>query len=1452
MRSPFWLSLVLATLATMICPAARGATSIVDPTFRVGALTATQGPDGLVTAMDRYSDGRVIIAGDFARVDGRKAHGIARLRSDGSNDTTFDVGTGPDRLIRTVVVLPDGRALVGGDFGSWNGTPAGQHIVRLNADGSRDVGYPAGIASTGSVRQLLVRPDGRVLVLETLGPEANGKHALKLLSGDGLRDPAYQPDIPDGAILNQLVPTPDASVLVVGGFNRFNGLSLTNLVRLRADLSLDENYQVSLAQFLIEIKTAAVAPDGRIALSGYFLSPSTDPNLILLDRNGKFVAYPRFSPGGYFVLEHAPTGLAFDSHGFLEGLVEVYTPGGGTVSTGFQIDLNGKVTRLSFNGRPDGCPPLPLADETILWASDGVQSNGGLLTRWLVRTQNDGTWIGGAQIDPALSEPVRTFAHLADGALIVPGSRSNATIGSRPTVVSALLRSGADGESFEHFATLTTLTEPTDLGNTGSLELEQLVVSGIQVYAAGGFSIINGTSGFDSLARLNPDGSVDPSFRSGVSVTYPFGQRYGLHQIEVSPDAGLWVAGNTYSPIYGVDRLLFGRLLSDGVLDAADTLITDDRMVVGTPEALVRRFASNGEGQCLLWGQLGRTYGKAFYWYDGSGTNRSGPSLTAAVGKLPDISTLFRMHDRRFLIGGTFSQVAGVPRNSIARLHPDLTVDATFDPGIGPDGSISTGLELSDGRILVGGSFTHWNGGEHRRVVLLTPDGHLDPAFDPGTGPDDAPQQFIELPDGRILIGGGFSQFDGSGSPFLTRIVPPQGAISHPAQLIVQPRSGFTTNLVAPVVLHAEGIGTAPLSWRWYRDGELLMDGDGYVGAGSPELAIQPSNLKVARVYWVEISNSFGRERSDSVVVGLASGANDPMFSWSIAGAPNSHLGGLERIPASLIQETPIAGLVGQFGADGRVGRLFVYGNFTNYDSFLTPGMVMLRPDGSRDPDWSPPLGMNGTQLTCATFLPNGGMFLAGVFNRSGGAPRDLIVRLQSNGAVDSQFDPGDSFLADSGGNLSHSSISAMALDGEGVYIGGALSGLDQVGKIRRLDASGKRDPTFAAEDVSMTPVSILAVQPGEAGGLLVAGRQLQVSPASGPMFSGRSLARFSRSGSLDFAYHGTPLPSDQTANNTLYSVVPVDPFRTFVAGAISTFDGIAGPLISLGPTGDADNGFKVHLSNPEGGATGGTIRDFAPLSEGRYLVGYESEPGILGSLVQMEADGTETVQWRTSGIQPEQVISSPCPIVPMGDGSCVALITFRDTRSTGYRPSIWTLGRFWLGTLPQNRAATLPPVLFVELSNRLLETHLGFREPLVLSVPFQSGGPTLFQWYRDDIAILTATNSAFTIASPSSSDSGRYRVIVSNGAGSVSSEATVTVRAAAPTVPSLQARLVSGDRPLRLKFIRDSNLVLRLESSIDLQTWQPVSDPAAVISDSEYALSVEVGGRFYRLAAEP
>ncbi len=58
------------------------------------------------------------------------------------------------------------------------------------------------------------------------------------------------------------------------------------------------------------------------------------------------------------------------------------------------------------------------------------------------------------------------------------------------------------------------------------------------------------------------------------------------------------------------------------------------------------------------------------------------------------------------------------------------SVDQTFDPGAGPGGG---GVEvirvLPDGRILVGGTFTTWNGEARHGLVKLLSDGSLDPTF---------------------------------------------------------------------------------------------------------------------------------------------------------------------------------------------------------------------------------------------------------------------------------------------------------------------------------------------------------------------------------------------------------------------------------------------------------------------------------------------------------------------------------------------------------------------------------------------------------------------------------------------------------------------------------------------------------------------------------------------------
>jgi hypothetical protein len=48
-------------------------------------------------------------------------------------------------------------------------------------------------------------------------------------------------------------------------------------------------------------------------------------------------------------------------------------------------------------------------------------------------------------------------------------------------------------------------------------------------------------------------------------------------------------------------------------------------------------------------------------------------------------------------------------RNGLARLKPDHTLDPLFDPGVGPDDGISVLLELENGNILAGGSFSTFN-----------------------------------------------------------------------------------------------------------------------------------------------------------------------------------------------------------------------------------------------------------------------------------------------------------------------------------------------------------------------------------------------------------------------------------------------------------------------------------------------------------------------------------------------------------------------------------------------------------------------------------------------------------------------------------------------------------------------------------------------------------------------
>ncbi|MBK7270141.1 MAG: delta-60 repeat domain-containing protein [Flavobacteriales bacterium] len=71
------------------------------------------------------------------------------------------------------------------------------------------------------------------------------------------------------------------------------------------------------------------------------------------------------------------------------------------------------------------------------------------------------------------------------------------------------------------------------------------------------------------------------------------------------------------------------------------------------------------------------------------------------------------------LVGGGFAEFNGTPRNGIVRLNGDGTTDMSFDPGSGANEGVRTILEQPDGQVLIGGTFDVQRE-PHRHLVRLS------------------------------------------------------------------------------------------------------------------------------------------------------------------------------------------------------------------------------------------------------------------------------------------------------------------------------------------------------------------------------------------------------------------------------------------------------------------------------------------------------------------------------------------------------------------------------------------------------------------------------------------------------------------------------------------------------------------------------------------------------------
>ncbi len=256
----------------------------IDQTFGNGA-----GADAVpVNALALQPDGKVLIGGSFANVHGTPRVRVARLNTDGSLDTTFNPGTGPDGEVFALAVQPDGKILLGGNFTSVAGQTRGG-IARLNADGALDATFVGPVLNgfpNASIESIALQPNGQPIIAGSFylvpSPWRSGVARLTTTGAlDVTFNPGFGAHIEDDTGFLQTVQKVavqlDGKILVGGYFTGFNGATRERLARLNANGTLDAGF-VPLIDPSVPVNTAPyptvramlVQADGRIAIGGTF------------------------------------------------------------------------------------------------------------------------------------------------------------------------------------------------------------------------------------------------------------------------------------------------------------------------------------------------------------------------------------------------------------------------------------------------------------------------------------------------------------------------------------------------------------------------------------------------------------------------------------------------------------------------------------------------------------------------------------------------------------------------------------------------------------------------------------------------------------------------------------------------------------------------------------------------------------------------------------------------------------------------------------------------------------------------------------------------------------------------------------------------------------------------------------------------------------------------------
>lgn len=700
--------------------------------------------------------------------------------------------------------------------------------------------------------------DGKIIVSGRYLKEVNGyvqaEGRLLRYHNDGSIDTTFQlSTFSESGFINAIAIQADGKIIVGGNFTTMNGEYVGSLIRLNPDGSKDASF---VGLFGNVIYTIAMQSDGKIIVGGngnYIVNEHYQKSMVRLNSNGTID--PTFDFGS---LGFSPTNTSTPIYKV------VVQPDGKIIAGGSFSGFNGtgpgKLIRFNADGTKDTSFDIGLGS-----------SDNGIVSDILLQ---------------------------ADGKIILCGGFGNWNGQS----YGRLCRLNADGSTDTSFSNF------FNSSNSGPSKIAKQADG--KILGVGPFTVSNDIK---RIVRLHVDGSLDYTFINSINSS-------SLRNIHIQAD----------------DKILIGGAMSSDQMDGL----------------------KNGIGRLNSDGSIDNSY-----------------SLNTGLND--EVIAIALQADNKTLLGGNFTRFNGLVQHRLLRLNEEATIDNTFLIGSGFNDRVTSISVQTDTKIIVGGNFTTYNDQSYNYLVRLSSNGAIDSGFTIGTGFNNSVETILLQPDGKIIVGGNFTQFNGSPQNYLIRL---------------NTDGTKDTNFVAPDAFNNKVSSLALLP-----DGKILVGGNFTSFNGQNQNRLLLLNSDGTKNVAFNIGNGFGFDVKDIavqadgkiIIASLiprrlnADGSTDTSF--------NANLPGTKTIA---IQDD---------------GKILLGGHFYTFGGVPQKRIIRLNPDGTKDVSFDvSSIGNSGlstsgfTEGSCTTIViqPDNKIWVGGSFFHYKGVSSFSAIRLKGDNVL--------------------------------------------------------------------------------------------------------------------------------------------------------------------------------------------------------------------------------------------------------------------------------------------------------------------------------------------------------------------------------------------------------------------------------------------------------------------